>query len=174
MPGWWAYWANKRARWCVGVATLDRRDDRRGRLVVALEDVASDARQNQTPEQLGSGDRQTQQCDGAQREADRVHRTVGERIDDSGAEVGVRGDVVGFGRRTVPEQVDADDVTSGIGEQRGEAGRSQVVANEPPQPWTSTIEGDGWCDGWRDRWRVRFGDRSVLGHASSVRDPARR
>ena len=77
--------------------------------------------------------------DRAEREADDVDRPVGQGVDDAGGQVGVLGRVVRLRRRAVAEQVDADHLAAGVGEQLGEpALAARSSANDPPQPWTRT------------------------------------
>ena len=61
-----------------------------------------------------------------------------EGVDDAGGEVGVVGGVVGLGRGAVAQQVDADDRAAGVLSSASQPGACQVVANEPPHPWTRT------------------------------------
>ena len=104
----------------LGRALDPGEDPRRGR-VVALEDVAPDAGEHDAMEAVRGSDRRPQQRQRAEREPDRVDRVVGERGDDPGGQVGVLRRVVRLGRGTVAEQVDADHLAAGVGQQGGEA-----------------------------------------------------
>ena len=114
-------------------AAGDRGDDASRHLVVALEHVAPDARQHEPAEATRLGDRSPQQGVRAEREADRVDGPVGERGDDAIGEVGVGVWVVRLGRCAVAEQIDADHLPPGVGEQVGEP-RSLPRGGERPAP----------------------------------------
>ena len=130
--------ANSRATLSSELATaLDRRDDASGHLLVGFEHVASDPCQHEPAEARGIGDRGAQQGLRAEREPDRVARPLGEGVDDSTRQVGIRLWVVRFGGRAVAQQIDADHFPAGIGEQVGEPGplprrceRSTPAVNE--------------------------------------------
>ena len=100
---------------------LDSGEDASRRRIVALEDVSPDPGEHQALEPVRGGDRGPQQRQRAEREPDRVDRTVGQHFEDPCCQVGVLGRVVRLGSGAVTEQVDAEDVTAGVGEQGGEA-----------------------------------------------------
>ena len=85
---------------------------------------------------------QAQQRHRPEREADRVDRLVGQRVDHPRRQVGVGLRVVRLGCGAVAEQVDADHRR---GRRRASSSvnplRCHVDSNEPPQPWTRTTGG---------------------------------
>jgi len=101
-------------------AALDGGDDATCHLLVGLEDVAAHPGEHQSAEASRIGDRNSQQGLRAEREADRVTRSVGERLDHPGGEIGVLVRVVRFGCRAMAEQVDSDNVASGVGRPIGD------------------------------------------------------
>ena len=147
-----AYWPNRRPSLSSGspVPSTPARI-RLAALVVALEQVAPDARQHDALEQLGPAGGQAQRRDRAEREADDVDRPVGQGVGDARRHVGVLGRVVRLGGLAVAEQVDADDLAAGVGEQLGEPALAPRRLERPAPP----VDED-------DR-------RSVVRHARTVR-----
>ena len=77
---------------------------------------------------------------GTEAEADGVDRILGEVVEHPFLEIGVRGRIVGLGRRAVPEQVDTDRVTADVAEQVDPA----VVHPRLLERGTETVQERHW------------------------------
>jgi len=93
-------------------------DDRLGPPVVRRHESGADARRHEAVEATRMSGGQDQERPRPVREADGVHRFLGQRRHDMFLEVPVGVWVVRLGSRTVPEEVHGDEVAAGVLEER--------------------------------------------------------
>ena len=156
LPALRASWTNSRVVRSSGSAllVLERGGQRAG--VVVAEHVLADADQHEPAESLGRARGDAQQELRAEREADRVDLTIGERGFERGVEVRVRGRVVGRVGGAVAEQIDRDDGAVGVAEEVDPTGRPPAVLERRAE---SVHEHDGLISHRRSVRRQKNGRR---------------
>ena len=113
-------------------------DDRAVAAVVVARTVPADPGEHEPAEPVGLR-RPRAAAASSRRARTRPRRPARrERVDDPRGEVGVGLRLVRLRRGAVAEQVDADHLRPASASRCGEAAALPRVANEPPQPWTST------------------------------------
>ena len=144
----------------AGSRRLEGVDDHGDLRRIVLEDVAPDTSQYQRMETLGMTQGGTEQCEGPEREADGVDRSVGQGGEQPGLQIGVGLGVMGLGRCPVTEEVDADRLATGIGEESHQAGPFPGLGGRSAPPVDEDHRRAGIV-GWGHGLRVGRGERAV-------------